>query len=260
MLRREFLETSLVALAPAGGKPARAPEWYELRTLRLRMGAQPKVVNDFLAEVALPAFKRAGVGPIGVFETMVGPEMPTLHLLVPYESAAAYAAATAKLAADPAYHQGAIAAAFLDPPAGQPPFVRMEASLLVAFESMPRLELPPGAAERKPRVFELRTYESPSEGAHHRKMEMFTRLGETAIFRRTGLQPVFFGRALVGPRLPSFTYMLAFPDLAAREKAWATFRADPEWLKLKATPGYTDGEVLSNITNLLLRPAGYSMI
>jgi hypothetical protein len=91
-------------------------------------------------------------------------------------------------------------------------------------------------------------------------MEMFTKLGETAIFRRTGLQPVFFGRALVGPRLPSFTYMVAFPDLAAREKAWATFRADPEWLKLKATPGYADGDVLSNITNLLLRPAGYSMI
>ena len=32
---------------------------------------------------------------------------------------------------------------------------------------------------------------------------------------------MFFGRDLVGPAVPSLTYMVAFPDLAAREKAWA---------------------------------------
>jgi hypothetical protein len=255
MIRRELLQTSLLALAPAG-KAARAPEWYELRTIRLRIGAQTKVVNDFLGEVALPAYKRLGIGPVGVFETMIGPEVPTLHLLVPYESPAAFAAATSRLAADAAYHKGAAAAAFHEPPTGQPAYARMESSLLVAFETMPRLEV----AERKPRIFELRTYESPSEAAHLRKMEMFTKMGETAIFRRTGLVPVFFGRAVVGPRLPSFTYMVTFADLAAREKAWNTFRADPEWVKLKATPGYTDAEVLSNITNVILRPTAYSQI
>jgi hypothetical protein len=55
-------------------------------------------------------------------------------------------------------------------------------------------------------------------------------------------------------------YMLTFPDLAAREKAWAAFRADPEWQKLKATPGYTDAEIMSNVSDLVLRPAPYSQI
>jgi hypothetical protein len=89
---------------------------------------------------------------------------------------------------------------------------------------------------------------------------MFTSLGELEIFRRAGLTPVFFGRTLVGRRLPHFVYMLTFADQGAREKAWGTFVADPEWEKLKNTPGYSDAEILSNLTSLSLRPTGYSQI
>ena len=53
------------------------------------------------------------------------------------------------------------------------------------------------------------------------KLQMFGELGELAIFRRTGLRPVFFGDNVIGDRLPSFTYMLTFDDMAAREKNWA---------------------------------------
>jgi hypothetical protein len=91
-------------------------------------------------------------------------------------------------------------------------------------------------------------------------MEMFTKKGELAIFRRCGMTPVFFARTVIGPRQPGFVYMLTFADLGAREKAWATFRADAEWQKLKATPGYSDAEIVSNISDVLLRPAGYSQI
>ncbi len=248
---------AMAAGAPEKKKaPGATAEWYELRTIRLRIGAQAKVVNDFLAEVMLPALGKAGAGPIGVFETMVGPEMPTLHLLIPYESPAAMAAAHATVQSNPAYTQGAAAAAFHGAPATQPAYGRMESALLQAFPHMPKLLAP----ARSPRIFELRTYESPGGPAHARKMEMFTKLGETEIFRRVGLTPVFFGRTVIGPRLPNFTYMLTFPDMAAREKAWATFRSDAEWTKLKSTPGYADADILSNITDLMLRPTAYSQI
>jgi hippurate hydrolase len=36
--------------------------------------------------------------------------------------------------------------------------------------------------------------------------------------------------------------------------------ADPEWKKLSTTPGYTNPEILTNITNVFLRPTGYSQI
>ena len=54
--------------------------------------------------------------------------------------------------------------------------------------------------------------------------------------------------------------MLTYPDLATREKNWATFVNDPEWKKLSATPGYTDPEIVASITNVLFRPAAYSQI
>ena len=124
---------------------------------------------------------------------------------------------------------------------------------------LPKLEVPAQVAEKKPRLFELRTYEAHSRKANKKKVEMFN-VGEIAIFRRTGLQPVFFGETLVGTKLPNLTYMLVFDDMAARDKNWATFVGDPEWKKLSTTPGYTNAEILTNITNVFLKPAAYSQI
>jgi len=54
--------------------------------------------------------------------------------------------------------------------------------------------------------------------------------------------------------------MLTYDDMAAREKNWAAFAADPEWKKLSTTPGFTDPEIVSSISNTFLRPAPYSQI
>jgi len=74
------------------------------------------------------------------------------------------------------------------------------------------------------------------------------------------LLPVFFGQTLIGARLPNLTYMLAFENQEAHEKNWAAFGADPEWKKLRSTPGYADAEIVSDISNVFLRPAAYSQI
>lgn len=54
--------------------------------------------------------------------------------------------------------------------------------------------------------------------------------------------------------------MLAFENMESHDKNWAAFAADSEWKKLSTTPGYTDGEIVSNISNMFLRPAAYSQI
>ena len=87
---------------------------------------------------------------------------------------------------------------------------------------------------------------------------MFEAGGELALFRRVGLHPVFFGRDLVGPGLPSLTYMVVFADAAAREKAWAAFRDHPEWVKMRDDPRYAD--TVSSIDSALLRPTDYSQV
>jgi hypothetical protein len=114
-------------------------------------------------------------------------------------------------------------------------------------------------AGRPQRIFELRMYEANNRKASRRKIRMFDG-GEIAIFRRLGMTPVFFGETIVGAKMPNLVYMLAFDDLAHREKAWRAFGSDPEWQKLRAMPGLSDAEIVSNISSSILRPLPFSPI
>lgn len=266
MKRRDFITTSLAAGSFAGlsafaAEPAaekKEPrEFYELRLYHLRRGPKQKVFDDYVREAAIPAMTRAGIGPIGVFNVMTGPDSPTVYVLIPYKSMEQFTTLGARLAADAEYQKAGAEATTA--PATDPTYVRVESSLMVAFEGMPKLEVPAGAAEKKPRIFELRTYESHSKKANKKKIEMFN-IGEIEIFRRAGLTPVFFGETLIGTKLPNLTYMLTYENMAAKDAAWGKFGADPEWKKLSTTPGYTDPEIVSNISNVLLRPTAYSQI
>jgi hypothetical protein len=260
MNRRHLLKSSLAATSIATMSSALAadgpePECYELRAYQLRRGPMLTSFDTFFRDVAIPAWNRAGAGPVGVFDVSVGTGIPSKFVLLTFRSAGALFEARDRFGNDPAVK----AAPFTNAPATEPSYLRVESSLLRAFTTIPKLELPAQTAANQPRIFELRSYESHNEKAHEAKVEMFN-TGEIAIFRRTGLTPVFFGDTLIGARQPNLTYLLTFPDMAAREKSWDTFRSDPEWKKLSATPGYTDPEIVTNISNTLLKPAPYSQI
>ena len=268
MRRRQFLTRSLAAAtASTLGNPAelaaaqqagssQTRQFYELRQYRLQMGPQAKLLDDFLSGALIPALNRLGITPVGAFHLDIGPETPTLYLLLPSSDCELLATADLRMAEDTTFLKAA--EPFWNAPAVQPAFVRVESSLLLAFEGWPALTLPSSTAQHGKRIFQLRTYESPTYVAHVRKVEMFHR-GEFAIFERTGLHPVFFSRTLVGPRQPSLTYMLTFADQAELNANWAKFGADPEWKKLSTAPRYSD-PIVSNITNLILSPAEYSQI
>lgn len=268
MNRRDFLSstaataavtTALAAAGPtAGGAVAPAArEYYELRRYHLRRGPRQGVFENYLEKAWLPAMKRLGIGPIGVFHVMVGPGSPSVYVLIPYPSMEAFASVGARLREDAEYRAAAAEAG--GAPASDPVYQRVESSLLGSIASVPRIEVPAQKREGRGRIFELRVYESHSKRANLKKIEMFD-IGETALFRRTGLTPVFFGEALIGGRLPNLTYLLVFDDLAARDRAWRTFAGDPEWKTLSSTPGFTDPEIVTDISNQLLRPAGYSEV
>src|SRR4051794_12392922 len=259
MKRRSFLQSSVAALgAAAAAGPSRAAgatagEVYELKVYTVRPGKQP-VLDGYLSRAFLPAVGRAGAGPVGVFVEELTGNAAKVYVLVVHPSADHVAALPARLAADADYQ--AAAKDYLAAPAADPVYVRIESSLLVPIAGMPRLAKPDTS---KPRLLNLRTYESHNERAAAKKIEMFN-TGELAIFRRVGLTPVFFAETVVGPAMPNLTYMLVFPDEAGRKSAWDTFRKDPDWLKLRAIPEYADKEIVSKITNKVLTPAPYSEI
>jgi hypothetical protein len=225
---------------------------FELRTHAVRPGKQP-LLDDYLKGAFIPAVNRLGIKPVGVFQESPQSEKPATYLLVPYDSAEQVRSVVAALEQDAEYRRAG--AEYLSVPATDPVYERIESSLLLAIEGMPQMVVP----QQQPRLFNLRIYESHNEAAAKKKIEMFNQ-GELAIFKRVGLTPVLFGEALVGTRLPNLTYLLVFDDDKARELAWGRFRADPEWLKLKAIPEYEDKKIVSKITNKLLTPAEYSQI
>jgi len=267
MERRAFLAASTAAAVTtphALGGEARAtepgtgqrPRVLELRRYRLRNGALAARFAAYAKDALLPALGRAGLAPVGAWNVAVGPESPTVHLLIPHPDADSVVTLAARLEADPDY--GKAASTVLAVPATDPPFLSCDASLHAAVPTRPGVDKPTGAAAGKDRVFELRTYRSPTEAVSRRKIEMFEAGGELALFRRLGLDTVFFARDLVGGGLPSLTYMLVFADDAAREKGWAAFRDHPEWVKMRDDPRYAD--TVSNIDSVLLRPTDYSQI
>jgi hypothetical protein len=260
MDRRTFAQTSLATLGVAAASQAlaaepkdRAVELYELRTYQLKAGKQ-KLLDDYLSKAFIPALKRYGIGPVGAFVEKMGADTVKLYVLIVHPSAEHLATLSSRLAADEEHQKAA--ADYLAVRAADPVYTRVESSVLAAITGMPKLEKPDTS---KPRLLNLRIYESHNERAGKKKIEMFNK-GELAIFRRVGLTPVFFGEAILGAAMPNLTYMLVFPDEDGRKAAWDKFRTDAEWVKLRAIPEYADKEIVSRITNLVLTPTSYSEI
>ena len=260
MERRTFVQASVAGIctaavgqaAAAEGKPAMR-EIYEYRVYTLKPGKQP-IMDAWLNKALLPSLKRYGIGPVGVFVDTENADAPKLNVLIVHPSGDSLATLSTRLVADEQYRKDA--ADYLTIRANDPAYVRVESSILAAIEGMPKIA---ATDPSKPRLLNLRIYESHNERANLKKIEMFNK-GELAIFKKTGLEPLFFAEAIAGAAMPNLTYMLVFPTEDARKAAWDKFRVDPEWLKLKAMPEYVDKEIVSKITNKILTPTAYSQI
>ncbi len=264
MRRRQFLSASLAtsALAMARGAEAqaaaaRAREFYQIRRYTLQSGPQSGLTEHFVSDALVPALSRRGMGPIGAFRLEFGPETPQVYVLIPGPSVEALATLDLELAKDEEFLKAADA--FWNAPAIAPAFLRAEYSLLAAFEGWPKVTPPPAAATKGKRIYQMRTYESPSYRDHVRKVEMFNN-GEFEIFKAAGFNLVFFGDTIVGPRMPNLTYMLSVPDAATMDAHWDAFRNNPDWKKLSSDPRYAYEQIVSNISNYVLSPLSSSQI
>lgn len=246
-----------MSLASGGGAFAQstaARQYYELRRYRVRVGHMRDATRVYLRDALVPALGRFGLGPVGAFEVSLG-EPPTSVVLIPHATADSALTLQRRLAADAAYVKAADG--YFNAPPERPTFERIEASLLLAFEGMPTLVAPDTS---KPRLFELRRYEGPSEAASLKKIEMFNTGGELEVFRKVGFRPVFFGQTLYGTRMPNFEYLLWYDDMAHREARWNAFREDPDWKVLSQKEEYRDALIMTGATATFLTPQPYSQM
>jgi hypothetical protein len=276
--RRTFLKSTLAASATAslGPRLSAAPaapdrEYYDLRCYHLKAGtrlksdANPALLDAYLEQALLPALARRGIKNVGAFteidinkETATSTPKPgsPVWLLIPHATLDSFVEVSAELNTDPTVQQDG--RSYLESKKSEPAFERIDSWLLLAFKGMPKLELPAFSRNKTPtRVFEMRDYESHSEGRALNKMAMFDN-GEINLMKDLGMSPVFFGQALAGPNLPHLRYITGGPDLATHLANWKKFGPDPRWTKLKNDPQYADNTSLN--TARFLAPKSYSQI
>jgi len=232
-------------------------EYYLLRCHRTRWGTPGRDVHNFLRDALVPAANRLGIKPVGVFNVTIGDYMPRIYVLLPSTSPESLANLDERLYQDAGFQKAG--AAFLNAPAQQPAFERRSAILLRAFEGWPKLVLPAATAQKGPRMFELRTYQDPTDQDHVRKLEMMN-TGYFPIFKEAGFEQIFYGDTLVGPTMPDLTYMLGFKDMTERDACWKAFFATEAWKKLSTLERYAFEQIVTKVSNEILTPTDYSQI
>jgi len=197
-----------------------------------------------------------GIGAVGVFTEPESKDGPAVWVLIPHPSLESVGTVASSLNADPSV-QAAGAQYLSTPTAANPAFDRIDSWVFLPFAGLPRLAVPSLGRSRRPRIFEMRTYQSFSELKALKKVAMFN-AGEIGVMQELNLSPVFYGQALVGRDLPQLTYMLCSPDMETHRRNWAAFNVHPVWVRLKGDPQYAD--TVSKVTSRFLVPSEYSQI
>ena len=253
-------------LVGAGGAAALFPAWtpvqaqtagkrvgyYEFGFFRMTQGDRPARLAK-ATRSGLPLIEKYNFGPVGFFDMSIGPESPSLVRLVCWENLGQREEVSEKMGRDPEYLK-----LLADLESGpEPPYDRADTFLVRATAFSPPLAASP--SEQKPRLFELRVYHSPTYRQLIALEERFAG-PEIKIFHRCGVHPLLYSSTYFGENRPNLTYLIPFENLAAREKAWAAFGADPEWIKVRKESIEKHGQISSVIQISLYRATAYSPI
>lgn len=237
-------------------KPDR--EFYQIKIYHFKTPEQEKSIDAYLKNALIPALHRTGISKTGVFKPLANDTAADklIYVLMPLRSFEQLLALPEVLDKDADYNSAA--ADYLNAVYNNPPYTRMESVLLKAFRLAPRMQLHHLTGPQADRIFEMRSYESPTEKLYLNKVHMFNEGGEVPLFKRLDFNAIFYADVINGSHMPNLMYMTCFDNMAARDAHWKTFSADPEWKKLSAMPGYQHN--VSKAEIILMHAAEYSDI
>ena len=235
---------------------AASRDYYQIQIFRIDGQVQEGKVDQFLKNSYLPALHRAGINQVGVFkpiasEANAGKE---IYVWIPFKSLDHFTIIQEVMANDKKFQTSGID--FLGAPFDQLPFLRKESILLKAFQDAPIYAIPEFKTTRSERIYELRSYEGPTENLFRKKMEMFNQGGEIKLFKKLDFNAVFYAEVISGSTMPNLMYLTTFADMPAHDAHWNTFRAHPDWKALSAMPEYKN--TVSKSVKTLLYPTDYS--
>jgi NIPSNAP len=235
-------------------KPAQ--EFYQITVYHFKTAIQEKSIDDYLQHALMPALHKKNIVNIGVFKPLANDTAADklVYVFMTLKSFDALLSLPAQLDKDAEYNSAA--GAYLNAAYNNPPYTRMESIWLQAFRLAPQMTLPDLTGPHSERIYELRSYESPTEKLHVNKVHMFNEGGEVPLFKRLEFNAVFYADVINGSHMPNLMYMTSFENIASREAHWKTFSADEEWKKLVAMPEYQHN--VSKAEVILLHATDYS--
>jgi hypothetical protein len=237
-------------------KKAAKEEYYQLRIYQYRSAGQEQQLEAYLQHALLPAVHRAKISAAGVFKALANDTamVKKIYVVMPLKTIVQWEQLEDKIYADKQYQ--AAAASYLDAPNKQGVYDRVETLVLKIFPGAHTFRLPKMNSAKTDRIYELRSYESSTERQHRNKVEMFIAGGETVIFDRLGMSPVFYGRVIAGSKMPNLVYMTVHANMEARNQNWQNFGKDTAWQTLKKDPRYQNN--VSHIDITYLKATSYS--
>lgn len=245
-----------VSLSAAGKKQKK--DFYQIKVYNLKDNVQVLAVDQFLKNAYLPALHRAGINKVGVFKPIANDtaQVKKIYVFIPFTSLEQWQKLADILDNDASYQTAS--KEYTDAAADKKPFERIESILLEAFPMHTQFELPGLKNPLAERVYELRSYESPTEHLHKVKVKMFNEGGEIALFKRLGFNAVFYAKVLSGSKMPNLMYMTTFENMPDRDAHWKVFGSSQEWKNLTAMPEYENKVSVSRNDTILMHPAEYS--
>ena len=79
------------------------------------------------------------------------------------------------------------------------------------------------------------------------------------IWEKHGIKQAGFWTVAVGDSNQALYYFLQWESLADREKKWAAFQADQEWITKRAETE-KDGPIVAKVVNSILQPTSFSSV
>jgi hypothetical protein len=106
-------------------------------------------------------------------------------------------------------------------------------------------------------IHELRIYHC-CPGRLPKLLERFEKV-TLGIWARHGIRQAGFWTVAIGDSNQDLYYLLEWESLAEREKKWAAFVSDPEWLAKRAETE-RDGQIVARVVNHILVPTAFSSV
>jgi hypothetical protein len=229
--------------------------YYQLKIYHLKTQAQEDRLDQYLQNAYIPALHRMGVKNVGVFKPVAGDTLgKRVYVLTPFRTWDQLEGVEAKLMVDQQYITDG--KDYIDAQYNDAIYTRLETIVLRAFPKMPEPAVPELSANKTDRIYELRSYESPTEKYNVNKVKMFNDGDEVALFKRLGFNAVFYSEVIAGSHMPNLMYMITFNSMADHDKLWKAFGSDPYWKTLSAKPEYQNN--VNHIDAIFLHPTAYS--